>query len=115
MDKDKAFARAILDAPQDIGRRLVFADWLDAHGDPRGEYIRAVAERRRGDPASMNRLDELRKAIAPGWLPLLDCPPPQEQGWQLRAHPQLPSDLPVAQALQHLASTAAGEEFAVDL
>lgn len=27
-----------------INARLMFADWLDEHGDPRGQYIRATIE-----------------------------------------------------------------------
>ena len=35
-----AFLGAIADDPDDGVRRLVFADWLDEHNDPRGEFIR---------------------------------------------------------------------------
>jgi uncharacterized protein (TIGR02996 family) len=35
-----AFMRAILAAPDDDLPRLVYADWLDERGDPRGEFIR---------------------------------------------------------------------------
>jgi uncharacterized protein (TIGR02996 family) len=35
-----AFLRAILDDPADDGPRLVYADWLEERGDPRGEFIR---------------------------------------------------------------------------
>jgi uncharacterized protein (TIGR02996 family) len=36
-----AFRRAILEAPHDDAPRLVYADWLDEHGDPdRAEFIR---------------------------------------------------------------------------
>jgi uncharacterized protein (TIGR02996 family) len=38
---DEAFIRAIVDAPGDDGPRLVYADWLDERGDPRGGYVRA--------------------------------------------------------------------------
>jgi uncharacterized protein (TIGR02996 family) len=39
---DEAFLRAIVDAPADEAPRLVYADWLDERGDPRGAYLRAV-------------------------------------------------------------------------
>jgi uncharacterized protein (TIGR02996 family) len=44
---DDAFLRAILAAPDDDTPRLVYADWLEERGDPRGEFIRlqvALAE-----------------------------------------------------------------------
>ena len=38
---DAAFLRAILEDPDDDTSRLVYADWLDEHGDPdRAEFIR---------------------------------------------------------------------------
>jgi uncharacterized protein (TIGR02996 family) len=37
---DDAFLRAILAAPDDDTLRLVYADWLEEHGDPRSEFIR---------------------------------------------------------------------------
>ena len=41
---DEAFVRAIVAAPGDDAPRLVYADWLDEHGDPRGDYLRAELE-----------------------------------------------------------------------
>ncbi|MGE3805015.1 MAG: TIGR02996 domain-containing protein [Gemmataceae bacterium] len=39
--EEQAFLGAIQQDPDDDGRRLVFADWLDEHGDPgRAEFIR---------------------------------------------------------------------------
>src|SRR4051812_16501242 len=41
MPDDDAFLRAIIDDPDDGLPRLVYADWLDEHGDPdRAEFIR---------------------------------------------------------------------------
>jgi uncharacterized protein (TIGR02996 family) len=34
------FLQAIIDDPDDDGLRLVYADWLEERGDPRGEFIR---------------------------------------------------------------------------
>jgi uncharacterized protein (TIGR02996 family) len=52
-----AFLEAITDAPEDDAPRLVFADWLQEHGDEhdaaRGEYLRLECEVARlpaGDP-----------------------------------------------------------------
>lgn len=41
---DEAFVRAIVAAPADEAPRLVYADWLDERGDPRGAYLRAEVE-----------------------------------------------------------------------
>jgi uncharacterized protein (TIGR02996 family) len=73
MNDDGAFVRAILDAPEDESRRLVYADWLDERADPRGEYLRLDVELARlpgRDPARSRlreRLDELRDATDPAW------------------------------------------------
>ena len=40
MNPDDAFLQAIRDAPDDDAPRLIYADWLDERGDPRGEFIR---------------------------------------------------------------------------
>jgi uncharacterized protein (TIGR02996 family) len=44
-DVADALLRAVLAAPDDDAPRLVYADWLDEHGDPdRAEFIRAQVE-----------------------------------------------------------------------
>src|SRR5678815_2596982 len=41
MTDEPAFIRAVLDCPHDDTPRLVYADWLDEHGQPeRAEFIR---------------------------------------------------------------------------
>jgi uncharacterized protein (TIGR02996 family) len=40
MTPDEAFIEAIRDAPDDDTPRLIYADWLEEHGDPHGEFIR---------------------------------------------------------------------------
>jgi uncharacterized protein (TIGR02996 family) len=48
-DRD-ALLRAICENPEDDAPRLVFADWLDEHGDPRqAEFIRVQIELARGN------------------------------------------------------------------
>jgi uncharacterized protein (TIGR02996 family) len=42
MDEEAAFTAAILAAPRDDTPRLLFADWLDERGDPRGEWLRVT-------------------------------------------------------------------------
>lgn len=56
MSDDDAFLRSIRQNPADHLRRLVYADWLDERGDPRGEYLRLAC-----------RLSELRDSIDPTW------------------------------------------------
>jgi uncharacterized protein (TIGR02996 family) len=40
MTHDDAFLQAILENPDDDAPRLIYADWLEERGDPRGEFIR---------------------------------------------------------------------------
>jgi uncharacterized protein (TIGR02996 family) len=40
MTQDDAFLQAIIESPDDESLRLIYADWLDERGDPRGEFIR---------------------------------------------------------------------------
>src|SRR5262245_41398238 len=44
MPERDAFLRTIRERPDDDGPRLVYADWLEEHGDPRGEFIRIQCE-----------------------------------------------------------------------
>ena len=37
---DDAFLAAILATPDDDSPRLIYADWLEERGDPRGELLR---------------------------------------------------------------------------
>src|SRR5437016_2642828 len=66
MTEDQAFLQAILEAHDDDAPRLVYADWLDDHGDEwRAEFIRVQCEAARlpeGDPRRRElaaRADEL--------------------------------------------------------
>src|SRR5262245_36426373 len=43
MDAERAFQRSILALPDDAGPRLVYADWLQERGDPRGDWLRYAA------------------------------------------------------------------------
>ena len=44
----------VLDNPDDDDPRLVYADWLDEQGDPRGEFIRVQCELHRSCPEDVN-------------------------------------------------------------
>ena len=40
MSSEESFMEAILQSPDDDALHLIFADWLEEHGNPRGEFIR---------------------------------------------------------------------------
>lgn len=64
----EAFLQRIRAYPDDDAQRLIFADWLDEEGDPRGRFIRvqlALAELAEDDPA--------RKDLAPVERELLEA------------------------------------------
>src|SRR5262245_36768489 len=60
--------------PEDDGPRLVLADWLEEHGDPRGEFVRLqvnLAKLEPDDPAAAPAQrchDELQQRYEPAWL-----------------------------------------------
>src|SRR5689334_19591780 len=71
---DAAFLAAIRDRPDDDLPRLVYADYLDERGDPRGEFLRLQVERRThpaDDPRRhelLTREHELHRAHEEEWL-----------------------------------------------
>lgn len=74
-DEANALRKAICAAPDDDTPRLVYADWLQEHGDePRAEFIRAQVELARieGDdprrPALARRELELLREHRPEWV-----------------------------------------------
>jgi uncharacterized protein (TIGR02996 family) len=74
MSLQEAFRRDIAEHPDDDTPRLVYADWLDEQGDPRGEFIRVQVRLTRtaaGDPggaALARREAELLAAHRDDWL-----------------------------------------------
>jgi uncharacterized protein (TIGR02996 family) len=64
--EEAAFLRAIADDPADDTNRLVYADWLEERGDPRGEYIR-LRLKGPGGKRGQARLAELSAGIDGGW------------------------------------------------
>jgi uncharacterized protein (TIGR02996 family) len=59
MRDDEAFLRAIIDNPDDDLPRMVYADWLDEHGQPeRAEFIRVQCELSR-PPQARSDFDKL--------------------------------------------------------
>ncbi len=75
MSHDDAFLQAILETPDDDTPRLIYADWLDEHGDPaRAEFIRVqcrLAEIYFEDPSLpdlLAREHRLRSEFQDDWL-----------------------------------------------
>jgi uncharacterized protein (TIGR02996 family) len=72
--EEDPFILAILAAPEDEAPRLIYADWLEERGDPRGEYLRLDC-RLAGLPQDDQRFDgmvtslrELSAWIDQQWL-----------------------------------------------
>jgi uncharacterized protein (TIGR02996 family) len=49
MTYEEAFLHSILEKPDDDAPRLIYADWLEESGDPRGEFIRVQCALARPD------------------------------------------------------------------
>src|SRR4051812_14383873 len=63
------FLAAIAAAPDDDLPRLIFADWLDEHGEPdRAEFIRLQCAITRGEPGDQRRADALEAEHRMTWL-----------------------------------------------
>jgi uncharacterized protein (TIGR02996 family) len=61
--EDEAFLEAIREQPGDDTTRLVYADWLDDHDDPRAKYLRLHVQ----TVAAIRRLAELQASIDLPW------------------------------------------------
>jgi uncharacterized protein (TIGR02996 family) len=74
MNEEQAFLTAIRDNPADATARLVFADWLEEHNDPRGEWLRLrtqLAQLPLGSPEFAPikaREEELAPAALTEWM-----------------------------------------------
>lgn len=72
---EDAFLHNILAHPDDDAPRLIYADWLDEHNDPRGEFIRiqcALAQLSDEDPRRWpleQREQDLLREYKVKWLP----------------------------------------------
>jgi uncharacterized protein (TIGR02996 family) len=65
MIQDDGFLQAVLEDPDDDAPRLVYADWLEERGEPRGEFIRtdcALARLAADDPRRP-ALEERRRQL----------------------------------------------------
>jgi uncharacterized protein (TIGR02996 family) len=88
MNDRESFLQAIRANPDDDHLRLIYADWLEERGDPRGEFIRVQIELQDRDLSPRRRIDllvrenELLEAHRVEWLrPLGDL---QETGQFMR-------------------------------
>lgn len=85
MSDEQAFLRAVFANPAETALRLVYADWLEERGDPRGAYLRLLCTA--ADPTgnaverdtAVARLEELRPTLDPRWVALMHrgCRPVQ--------------------------------------
>jgi uncharacterized protein (TIGR02996 family) len=65
MPEEEAFLRTIRDRPTEDEPRLVYADWLEEHGETaRAEFIRLFHQLQH----IPRRLEELRQQVSPEWL-----------------------------------------------
>jgi uncharacterized protein (TIGR02996 family) len=64
MNDEAGLIAAIQGNPDDEAARLIYADWLEEHGDIRGEYLR-LEHQLSQIPL---RLAQLRERIDPAWL-----------------------------------------------
>ena len=113
------FLQAILDAPNNDAPRLVYADWLDEHGDAHGELIRVQCELSRhriGDPDRRDLEQRERRLLskhAVAWFgPLKSLrrddnptrgflPPIKLSAWQAHYGHWTDSPLPLRVELDH--------------
>jgi uncharacterized protein (TIGR02996 family) len=76
MRDDEQFLRAIAESPADPAVRLVYADWLEEHGDPRGSYLRAELKWARArEPATEENVRQLARSLDPVWVARVSRPP----------------------------------------
>ena len=74
MTHNEASLQAIIANPVDDAPRLIYADWLEERGDPRGEFIRLQCQLARlapGDPRYFElyrRTEQLWAAHSETWL-----------------------------------------------
>src|SRR5262245_52930609 len=108
MAQEDAFLEAIIRDPDDDGLRLIYADWLEEHDDPRGEFIRvqcALARLPDDDPRRRElvvREQELRDAHWQRWLgPLAKLPGHYAWIWQYRRGLLEHVTLPARPFLEH--------------
>lgn len=104
MTYDDAFLQAILENPDDDAPRLIYADWLEERGDPRGELIRIQCQL-----AALSDNDERRSVLERHERELLEHHQdrwlgglrPSLRGWTFRRGFLDAISLPAAAYVQH--------------
>ena len=102
-----AYLRAILDRPDDDVPRLLYADWLEKQGDPRGEFIhlqyklRRLAEDDQERRTIEARQQQLLSKHQAKWLGPLAALAGKALGWQFRYGFVEAGELPVRTFLEH--------------
>jgi len=88
MNEREAFLRAVCENPDDDTPRLVFADWLQEHGEEeRAEFIRVQCEMARlaaddeRREALVTRARQLQTHFGKRWLKELPVPNPENIHW----------------------------------
>jgi uncharacterized protein (TIGR02996 family) len=77
MTEEDTLIRAVLAFRGDVCPRLIYADWLEERGDPRGEYLRlltvldGLAEAAEDTEDLRGRLRELESRIDLRWIALM--------------------------------------------
>lgn len=72
-DPRQAFLDEIISSPEDDTPRLIFADWLDEAGDPRGQFIRLQCQLAKTDLLdphfldASHRCDQLLQEYGEAW------------------------------------------------
>jgi uncharacterized protein (TIGR02996 family) len=79
MVTEEAFLLSVLDDIHDPSRRLVFADWLEDHGDPRAEWLRIDCEL-----GGLGQKDDRRPALEARKRALWDANRDGLIGWERR-------------------------------
>lgn len=103
----EAYLRAILERPDDDVPRLLYADWLEKNGDPRGEFIHLQYKLRRlSEDDEQRRTVEARQqqllnAHQAKWLGPLAAFAGKELSWQFRYGFVEAGELPVRVFLDH--------------
>jgi uncharacterized protein (TIGR02996 family) len=66
MTDEASFLAAIAESPEDTNLPLIFADWLDDRGDPRGQWIRDYRVRHWMGPKLQDPVPKLLEALTKG-------------------------------------------------
>lgn len=72
MSDDAGFVEAIRKEPGSLDLYLIYADWLEERGDPRGAFLRMLNSLAQCDGDPSNRLRELCPTVDPKWVRVME-------------------------------------------